>query len=170
MDQAHVDVLLLETPERSRDDLDVLGRRLEVRDQDDVAVLDLVPDQHAAGEVESRRDACAGAERLPPRVLWGARARRREHAQKRLELGGRGPRGQQLVRHIREDDEPDRRVDLQQPSDRALHVRVALLLDREREVENDDARRAAREKAALANVEVTSRGGSRREQRERRAG
>ena len=86
---------------------------------------------------------------------------------------GRAPRracpAEGAVGHVGEDDEADRRIGLEQPPDCALHVRVALLFDAERQVENEDACRATRKEAAFPYVEVARRRRGSCEQRERRS-
>ncbi len=117
---------LLQPVDRPRQRGDVVGRRLQVADQHDRAVLDVLAVEHPAGELERVGDARAAAEALRPRRRRVAAFRRREHAQDRLELARGRSRREQLVGDVGEDDEPDRRVTVDDVPERAAHVAVAV--------------------------------------------
>ncbi len=89
---------------------DVVGGGLEVADEQDRAVLDVVALEHVLRELERRRDPRAGPERVRPRADDLARAGRSEQPDDRAQLTRRRSRRQQLVRHVREDDDADGRI------------------------------------------------------------
>ena len=64
-------------------------------------------------------------------------------------LGGRARR-KELVRHVREDDEPDRGLLGDEAAKRPPDRRVVVVGDAERQIEHDDADRVLRDERALA--------------------
>ena len=78
------------------------------------------------------------AERVAPRVHGLPALGRREETQDRLQLCAGVPGGSSFVRRVREDDEPDRRVGGDEVLERPAQPVVVLVLDAQRQVEDDD--------------------------------
>ena len=102
----------------------------------------MVAVEHVLRELERRRDPRAGPERVRPRADDLAGAGRGEQPDDRAQLTRRRPRRQQLVRHVREDDDADGRIRVDERLERAADDAGLVVQDREREVEDDDAGRA----------------------------
>ena len=131
------------------------GDGLEVADQQDRAVLDVVAFEHVLGELHRRRDRACRRGRRP---TTGSRRRPASTGvsirTSGLSSDGGRPRRQQLVRHVGEDDEPDRRVGgdqaLQRPADERPTCRP-----RSRATGRRRRRPSPPQQAAVARIEAT---------------
>ena len=140
---------------------DLVGKDLEVGDDEDRALLRARVDERRVRLGETGRDARARPEVLP-RVGREAAGRAvrvgPEEAEERQKLAAGRPRRQHLVRRVREDDEPGA---LALPRHLLKRRAERRLVDARREVEHDDARRARGHERRVAHVGAA--GGEERE-------
>ena len=151
-DEVNGNLGLLHRAQHPRERGHVVGARLEIADRAGSSRSSHGRPRSSPWRASSRTRSGSRREMCPTRVHDLGAGRRREHPDEPLQLGRRRPRRQQLVRHVREDDEPDRRVGGDQPPERPRTDARRVVLDRERQVDDDDARPLLQQ-AAIARVE-----------------